>query len=306
MSIDLSRIGLGCAALGAPREQVTDAACEAVIEAAWEAGIRFYDVAPTYGGGLAEERLGRVLRHKPRDAFVLCTKTGVDRPYGETAQPPGRPRRGNDVWDYSAPATLASVSRSLDRLGTSRIDYVHLHDVYDHLDVCLDALPALAQLREQGAVGGVGIGSNTVEAVEALIDRAAFDAVLLAGRYTLVDQSAGTLLDRLQARGIARFVGGVFNSGILARWPHSGTFDYVDADPAVIERVAHLGELCARHDVPLRTAALQFALRRQPGIDCMLLGPATLEELQQNLDDLARPVPAELWAEIDALAEQSA
>ena len=304
--IDFSRLALGCAALGAPRSSLPDAEAHAVIERAWELGIRFFDVAPTYGGGLAEERLGHVLRHLPRDEFVLCTKTGVVRPYGETATPAGRPRRGNDVWDYSAAGTRASIARSLERLGTDRLDFVHLHDVYDHIDTCLDAMPALRSLQEQNVLGGIGIGSNTVEAVEALIARDAFDAVLIAGRYTLLDRSAENLLVRLRQRGIAGFVGGVFNSGVLARWPAPGTYDYEAAEEDVTRRVNLLGQACAEYRVPLRTAALQFPLRSRPGPDRLILGPGSLEELEQIMDDLAQPLPPELWGKLDGLSRGAA
>jgi D-threo-aldose 1-dehydrogenase len=294
------RVGLGCAALGAPPPGLADSTAVAVIEAAIVHGIRFFDVAPLYGGGLAEERLGRALAGLPRDDYVLCTKTGVTRPYAEPPLPKGATRRrAHDVWDYSASATRASIERSLRRLGVDRLDVVHLHDAEDHLDRCLDAHRELARLREQGVVGAIGIGSNLVAPVEHLLARAPFDAFLIAGCYTLLDQSARTLIDAAHARGIRVVAGGVFNSGILARWPHPApTFAYSPADEATLARTARIAAICAAHRVPIAAAALQFVIAN-PAIDTVLLGPRNLVELDANLGALHAPIPDALWSALE-------
>jgi D-threo-aldose 1-dehydrogenase len=294
------RLGLGCASLGAPT--LPDAQAHAVIAAAIERGIRLFDVAPLYGGGLAEQRLGHVLRGLPRDEYVLCTKTGVTRPFGQPPIPPGGARRREaDVWDYSAAATRASVARSLERLHTDRLDLVHLHDVEGREDACLEAHAALARLREQGVVGGIGIGANLPEPVDYLLARADFDAFLLAGCYTLLDQRGAALLARTHAGGVRAIAGGIFNSGVLAAWPQPApTFGYEPADAAVLQRTAAMAAGCERHGVPLAAAAIQYVLRN-PNVACVLLGPRSVAELDANLAAARRDVPAALW---DALARE--
>ncbi len=297
------RVGLGCAALGTPAPGLADSTAVAVIEAAIVRGIRFFDVAPLYGGGLAEMRLGRALAGLPRDDYVLCTKTGVTRPFGEPPLPKGATRRrAHDVWDYSASATRASIERSLERLRVDRLDVAHLHDTEDHLDRCLDAHGELARLRDEGAVGAIGIGSNCVEPVAHLLTQAPFDAFLIAGCYTLLDQSARTLIDDAHARGLRVVAGGVFNSGILARWPHPApTFGYSPADEATLARTARIAALCAAHRVPIAAAALQF-VTANPAIDTVLLGPRSLVELDANLAALRFPIPEALWSALEAEA----
>jgi D-threo-aldose 1-dehydrogenase len=290
------RLGIGCASLGTPAPALDDAAAEDVMAAAWARGIRFFDVAPLYGGGVAEERLGRALAGRPRDDYTLCTKTGVTRAYATTAMPPGATRRRQfDRWDFSAAATRASVETSLRRLRTDRLDVVHLHDAEDHLDASLEAYAELARLRDAGVVVAIGIGSNVPAAVRALLDRAVFTTFLLAGAYTLLDQSGAALLDEAHARGIRVVIGGVFNSGVLAAWPNpSPTFAYAPADAAILQRTARIAAICADHGVSLGAAALQFAASH-PAVDTLLIGPRTVAELDQNLAAYAEPVPGALW-----------
>jgi D-threo-aldose 1-dehydrogenase len=294
------RVGLGCAALGTPPPGLADSTAVAVIEAAIVHGIRFFDVAPLYGGGLAEERLGRALAGLPRDNYVLCTKTGVTRPYAEPPLASGATRRrAHDVWDYSASATRASIERSLGRLRVDRLDVVHLHDAEDHLDRCLDAHGELARLRDEGYVGAIGIGSNLVAPVEQLLARAPFDAFLIAGCYTLLDVSAHALIDDAHARGIRVIAGGVFNSGVLARWPHPApTFGYAPADEPTLARAARVAAICAAHRVPIAAAALQFVMAN-PAIDTVLLGPRSVVELDANLAALRVPIPEALWSALE-------
>ena len=300
------RIGLGCATLGTPPPGLTDVDAERVIATAIERGIRFFDVAPLYGGGLAEARLGRALKASGlrRDDYVLCTKTGVTRPFGQGPIPPGGTRRREaDVWDFSRQATRDSVRTSLERLGVDRLDIVHLHDAENHLDSCLEAWNALDGLRYAGKVDGIGIGSNLPAPVDTLLDRAQFDAFLLAGRYTLLDQSGAALLARAEGLGVRVVAGGVFNSGVLAAWPPASkataTFDYAPADAKVLARAECIAGVCAKFGVPLGAAALQFVLRN-PAVSTMLIGPRSVAELELNLAAIARPVPDALWSELEA------
>jgi D-threo-aldose 1-dehydrogenase len=279
------RLGLGCAALGTPAPGLDDKTAVSVIAAAIEQGIRFFDVAPLYGGGLAEARLGRGLARVPRGDYVLCTKTGVTRAYGETAMPRGAARRREfDRWDYGAQATRASIQASLARLRVEQLDVVHLHDVEDHLDDCLEAHDELQRLRSEGVVGAIGIGSNLTQPVLHLLARAEFSAILLAGRYTLLDQSGSALLDIARARGIAVVAGGVFNSGALAVWPQ----------PA-----PRIAAVCGRHGVPLAAAALQFVLAH-PAVTTVLIGPRSVAELEANLAAVREPIPDALWSDLEA------
>lgn len=296
------RIGLGCAALGVMGMPVSDTQARAVIELAWERGIRLFDTAPLYGGGLSEERLGAALAGLPRDAYVLTTKTGVTRPYAQAAvSPGGTRRRAADLWDYSRAGTRSSVARSLERLRTDRLDIVHLHNIEGREDQCMSAHEALVELRAEGVVSGIGIGADEAVPARTLIAKARFDAVLMAGRYTLLDQSALELFRDAQASNIRIVAGGVFNSGILASGAVPGaTYGYDPAPPAMLSRVQRLAATCARHGVPLKAAALQF-VSTHPAISTLLLGPRSVAELAENLAMLSHPVPAALWTELKEL-----
>jgi D-threo-aldose 1-dehydrogenase len=295
------RLGLGCASLGTPPPALCDRDAVDVMSAAFARGVRFFDVAPLYGGGLAEQRLGTALRDRPREALVLCTKTGVTRPLGESAMPAGATRRREfDVWDYSAKATRISVEKSLARLGVARLDVVHLHDVEAHLDACIEAYEELERMRDEGLVGAIGVGSNLIEPVQKLLARVDLDAVLLAGCYTLLDQHASTFFDDAYRKGIRIIAGGIFNSGVLAKWPQPApTYGYEPADAAIVARTARIASVCERHGVALGTAALQFVLAH-PAITTVLIGPRSVQELDDTLQALRRPIPNTLWDDLES------
>jgi D-threo-aldose 1-dehydrogenase len=296
------RTGLGTAPLGGLFEAVSDETAHETFELAWERGIRFFDTAPLYGLGLSEQRLGRFLADKPRDDYVLATKVG--RLLRDDAPPdPGQSHWAgtsplNPVWDFSPDGVLRSVDESLERLGLDRIDIVHIHDPDDHYEQALaGAYPALDRLRTEGTIRAVGAGMNQVEMLLRFTREADFDCFLVAGRYTLLDRAAlPELLPACVERDISVIAGGVFNSGILA----GGTsFDYRPAPPSLLERAAELEAVCARYDVPLAAAALQFPLRH-PAVASVLLGPRSPAQLAQSLDLLDVPVPVELWDELSA------
>lgn len=295
------QLGLGGAGLGVMGAPISDSAARAVVEAAWEWGIRLFDSAPLYGGGVSEERIGAALKGLPRDDYVLTTKTGVTRPYGQAAIPPGSTRRrAADVWDYSRAGTRASVARSLARLNTDRLDIVHLHDVEGGESECMSAYAALVELQAEAVIGSIGIGANDADSPLRLIAEARFDFVLIAGRYTLLDQSALPLFERALSSGIRIITGGVFNSGILASGATPGaTFAYDPPSPDVVERVRRIEAVCQRHAVPLKAAALQFAAAH-PAVSTLLLGPRSVAELEDSLAMLSHPVPAVLWADLKA------
>jgi D-threo-aldose 1-dehydrogenase len=301
--IELPRVGLGTAALGGLFEAVDAETAVSAIELAWDRGLRFFDTAPLYGLGLSERRLAGALLGRPRAEYILATKVG--RLLREDAPPdPDQPFwRGtppvNPVFDFSFDGTLRSVEESLERLGLDRIDIVHIHDPDDHYEEALaGAFPALERLRGEGVIGAVGAGMNQVEMLIRFAREADFDCFLLAGRFTLLDQAAlPELLPLCLEREIAVIVGGVFNSGILAG---GANFDYRPALPALRERAASIEAVCSRQDVPLAAAALQFP-PTHPAVASILLGPRSPDQLAESLDLLELPVPATLWAELQAL-----
>ena len=301
-TLEWPRLGLGCAALTAPGTD-GERNARAVIEHAWERGIRVFDTAPLYGGGLSEERLGAALDGLPRTDYVLTTKTGVTRPYAQGATPPNSNRfRAADVWDFGREATQASVQRSFDRLRTDYLDLVHLHDVDQHLDACTAACEVLAELRAQGRIRGISVGSNDIHAPGLLMARGVIDAMLVAGRYTLLDASAEGLFERAVTAGVRVIAAGVLNSGILAQGiTPKATFDYLPPSPAVAERVRRLQDWCASHGVSLMAAALQV-VARNPSVGSVLLGPRSVTELDELLNAYVQPVPDALWLEYPEMA----
>ena len=275
-----------------------------MVEAAWDAGVRYFDTAPLYGFGLAEQRLGAVLRTKPREDYVVSTKVG--RLLLASAPPePGQAWQGtpalNPVFDFSYDATMRSVEESLGRLGIDRVDVLFIHDPDQHYEEALaGAYVALDKLRAEGTVSAIGAGMNQTEMLVDFAREASFDCFLLAGRYTLLDRTgASELLPLCLARSIAVIAGGVFNSGVLAETGSNLHYDYAQAPPHVIARVQKIKAVCDRHGVDIKAAALQFPLRH-PAVASVLTGCRTAAELSENVRLFDTAVPDELWAELDA------
>lgn len=293
---------MGTAPLGGLFEAVSDEEAHRVVEAAWQAGIRFFDTAPLYGYGLSEERLGAVLRTKPRGEFVLSTKVGRLLREGEPAEP-GQAWKGtpplNPVFDFSYDAVMRSVDESLARLGMDHVDMLLIHDPDQHYDQALSgAYRALDRLRTEGSVQAVGAGMNQWEMLSRFAREGDFDCFLLAGRYTLLDRSgAKEFLPMCLERGIAVIAGGVFNSGILADPGPNPTYNYQPAPPEVVDRARRIRATCERHGVDLKAAALQFPLRH-PAVASVLTGPRSIDELEQNIGLFQSPIPVELWDEL--------
>jgi D-threo-aldose 1-dehydrogenase len=287
--IELGGLGLGTAPLAGLYEPVDDQTAERVVERAWELGLRYFDTAPYYGSGLAERRLGKVLTHKPRDAFVVSTKVGrllrADASGWNGA-----------YFDFSFDAALRSLEESLERLGLDRVDVALVHDPDDHYDEALaGAFRALARLRAEGVVRAIGVGMNQVELLCRFAREADPDCFLVAGRYTVLDRSAADeLMPLCEERGIAVIAGGVFNSGILAG---GDTFDYESADQDVIARVKQLRAACSRRDVPLAAAAVQFP-SRHPAVASVLVGCRAPEEVEEDVRLSQLALPAALWEEL--------
>ena len=310
------RLGLGGAPLGNLFSPVSDADADALISAAWSSGCRHFDTAPHYGHGLSERRLGDALRQHRRSDFTLSSKVG--RLLQADAAGPRAQNSYVDLlpfsqrWDYSAAGVRRSLEDSLQRLGLARIDvlYVHDPDRASHgpnapavlRQLLVETLPALQQMKAEGLVQAIGLGTNDVEVVLSVLAEADLDVLMLAGRYSLLDQTAlAELLPQCAARGVRIALGGVFNSGILATGTRTGaaTFDYAPAASQWIERVQRIEAVCDAHAVPLRAAALQFALAH-PAIERVMLGARSPPEWADALAMLGQPIAPAFWTALRA------
>ena len=296
-ALRVTRLGLGCAPLGNLYAPIGDGEARATVDAAWNAGLRWFDTAPLYGHGLSEQRLGAALRDRPRAELVVATKVGWTLVPGEDPQtifvaaPALRP-----VHDYSTDAVRRSIDASLARTGLGRIDVLHVHDPDDHeAEALAGAFPVLHRLRDAGAIGAVGAGMNQSAMLARFVERDLVDCVLLAGRYSLLDQSGlADLLPLAAARRVAVIAGGVFNSGLLADPRPGAPFDYAPAPPDVVARAQRLRAVCARFDVPLRAAALQFPAFH-PAVATVLSGARSAAEIEENVHLFALDLPSALW-----------
>ena len=301
-----SGLVFGGAPIGGLYAPVSDETAAETLAAAWTAGIRTFDTAPHYGAGLSERRIGQFLADRPREEFAVSTKVGrllvpaagdTEGAEGFYGTPPL-----TRIRDYSRDGVLRSLEESLRRLGLDRVDIALIHDPDDSLPQAADrAYPALAGLRDQGTVRAVGAGMNSAAALAWLVERCDLDCVLVAGRYTLLDDSAAELLFPLcQRRGVTVLAAGLFNSGILADPDDGATYDYAPAPPATLARARRLRDACARHGVPLAAAALQFTLRH-PAVAAAVVGFRTPEEVAADVAYLSTHIPDALWAELEEL-----
>ncbi len=292
--LPIRRLALGTAPLASLFWGNDTATAVQTAARALELGIRFFDTAPFYGLGESERRLGRALAGAGDQRPVIATKAGRIL----TVQPDG----SVDVhFDFGYDAAVRSLDSSLERLGVDRVDIVHIHDPDDHIHEALEGTyPALAELRDQGVIGAVSVGTNSVGTAAAFLERADLDCMLVAGRYTLLDRSAADLIDACAGRGIAYLSAGVFNSGVLAR-PRAGSwYDYGPAPDAMLARAAALDSVCRRHGVTLRAAAVNFPLTN-PAVASVIVGMAAPAEVDENLAALRTPVPDDLWLEMEGM-----
>jgi D-threo-aldose 1-dehydrogenase len=295
----VSRLGLGGVALSGappatdPQRPTPEDEGVALIRRSLALGLTYLDTAPMYGVGQSE-RYGRALRGVPRDRFVLSTKVGrVLRPGAPGEQPTW-------AFDFSAAGVRASFESSLERLGLERVDILFVHDPDDHhAQAVAEAFPVLMELRAQGRVKAIGAGMNQWQMELDFARRGFCDCFLLAGRYTLLDQSAlPELLPYCLERGIAVVAGGPYNSGILAVGPREGaTYNYRPADPGMMGKARRIAAVCARHGVDLRAAALQFVLAH-PAIVSVIPGARSIAEVEENVALIERPIPVGLWADL--------
>lgn len=306
--LTVTRLGLGTAPIGNLFRPVQEAEAHATIRRAYGLGLRLFDTAPLYGHGLAERRLGQAVGQLPRDELTVATKVGRLLRAGAPAAggaggrasyvdvPPVQPH-----FDFSYDGVMRSVEESLGRLGLDRVDILHIHDPDTHLGEALTgAFRALDRLRSDGRIGAVGAGMNHPEPLVRFAREADFDCFLLAGRYTLLDQTGlGELLPLCVEKRIAIIIGGVYNSGILADPRPGATFDYKPAERPRLERAERLKVVCDRHGVPLMAAAIQFPLAH-PAVATVLTGARSVAELDENEHMFRWKVPADLWQELRA------
>ncbi|MEV7085241.1 aldo/keto reductase [Streptomyces sp. NPDC093085] len=312
-TVTVTGLSFGAAGIGNLYTPVTDEAARAAVDAAWDAGIRYFDTAPHYGLGLSERRLGAALRERPRDTYTLSTKVGrllAPVPGAGTAPGPlpddlghgfAVPATHHRVWDFSADGVYRSIEESLTRLGLDRIDIVYVHDPDDHAEEALtQAYPALERLRAEGTVGAIGAGMNQTALLTRFLRETDTDVVLCAGRFTLLDHSAlAELLPEAAARGRSVVVGGVFNSGLLADPRPGAPYDYAAAPPALVDRALRMDAVTRRYGVPLRAAALHYPLRH-PAVASVLVGTRSADEVRDAAALAAQPLPDDLWAELRA------
>jgi D-threo-aldose 1-dehydrogenase len=300
--VSVTRLGFGAAPLGGLFEAVGDETARTTVDAAWDAGIRLYDTAPLYGAGLSERRLGAALAPRDRSSYTLCTKIGRRlEPVGSGSDPGNWAEAAPlaPVWDFSADGVRRSLAESLDRLGLERVDVLHIHDPDEHFGPALEqARPALVALRREGRIGAVSAGMNQSAMLTEFARTGDFDCFLLAGRYTLLDQSGLVdLLPECAARGISVLAGGVYNSGILANPVPGASYDYRPAPAALVARAQAIATVCGRHGVPLRAAALQFPLGH-PAVAGVLIGMRSPAEVADAVTMSTVDIPGQLWRDL--------
>ena len=306
--VSLTEIGFGAAAIGNLYSETSDQDAEEAVQAAWRVGIRYFDTAPHYGLGLSERRLGQALKQFPRDEFVVSSKVGrllVPNPH-----PTGRDSEGFAVADelrrerdYSRNGVLRSIEATLARTGLDRLDVVFVHDPDEHWQQAAEeAIPLLADLRSQGAIGAIGVGMNQSPMLARFLRETPVELVMMAGRYTLLDQSGlGDALATAAAEGKSVVAVGVFNSGILARpRPVLGaTFNYEAAPPELIARANQIADICEQHGTSLPAAAIAFPLAH-PSVVNVTLGMRSVSEVEQNVSLYQSRVPPGLWSDLRA------
>ncbi len=305
--LQLTELGLGAAQFGNLYRETTDDQAAGAVVAAWDAGIRYFDTAPHYGLGLSEQRLGPLLAGYPRSDYLVSSKVG--RLLVESPELAGRqddegfvvPATQRRVWDFSRDGILRSFEASLARTGLDSIDIVYLHDPDDHLEQALgEGIQTLIELRDQGVVRAVGAGMKQSAALAALIRAADVDLVMLAGRYTLLEQGAADdLMPLALDRGVGVVIAGVYNTGLLSSArPSSGAkYEYEDAPTELIARANAIADVCESHGVSLPDAALAFPLRH-PAVVSVVVGVRDAAQVNSNVERYSRHIPEDLWADL--------
>jgi D-threo-aldose 1-dehydrogenase len=284
-------MGLGTAGMSDLYIKVKPAEAVEMVHYALDHGLNFFDTAPHYGRGLAENRLGVALEGVARDRFIISTKVG------RLITPDG-----DEILDFSRDGIFRSLEASLKRLKVDHVEILHLHDPDQHYHQALtEGFPALAELRSQGVIKAIGAGMNDWKMPLEFAREADFDCFLLAGHYTLLDQDAlEQFFPVCQAKGISILMAGILNTGILATGAVPGAkYRYREASPEIMQRVAGIEAVCRQFDVPLNAAATQFPLAN-PAVTCLIVGADTAGHIGANLTALASPIPPEFWQTLQA------
>ncbi|CAB5036078.1 MAG: hypothetical protein F2921_02110 [Actinobacteria bacterium] len=304
--LEVTKLSLGTAPLGGLFTSVPEADSDGVIAAAFDANINFFDTAPLYGSGRAEVRLGRGLNAAKRP-YILSTKVGrVLNPVSGVSNAGGLAGFADadtsvePVFDYSRAGVRRSFEESLKRLNVDRIDVALIHDADDRIDEAIKyAYPALEEMRAEGMVSTIGVGMNFCSPTIKAVVETDIDIVLIAGRYSLLDQSSQEqLFKETMKRKVSVMIGGVYNSGILANPVAGATFHYAPAPDEIIAKAQKIRDLLATFNVSLTAAAIQFPLRH-PAVTTVLTGSRSPKELLANIADFDSEVPAEAWAALE-------
>jgi len=308
----ITRLGLGGTGFGDMYRASSDEAAQATVDAAWNAGIRYFDTAPHYGAGLSEHRFGLALRNRPRDEYTLSSKVGrllTPSEPGEIEAPFVGALPFRRVIDYTADGARRSIEESLQRMGLDHLDIVYVHDLspdmfgeqFDHYYRIAagpgGAFEGLTKLREEGVIKGWGLGVNTIEPCLRALRDADPDIFLLAGRYTLMETTAlDELFPLCEQRGAKVVLGGPFNSGFLAG---GDNYDYQPANEEKRAQRERLRAVAARHGIDLAAAALQFGLAH-PVVAATIPGASSPEHLRRNAALLDVVIPGAFWDELRA------
>lgn len=311
--LEVTAFAFGTAPIGNFLKEIDEQTADAMVQTSWDAGVRFYDTAPMYGHGLSELRTGHSLRWKKRSDYVLASKVGrLLKPAKRSDinfAPWANAAPNELVFDYSYDGTMRCFEDSLQRLALESIDILFIHDIDrftrgdEQPEVFRQAMDgcwkALEKLRSEGLVKAIGVGVNEWEVCHEALKQRDFDAFLLAGRYTLLEQEAlEGFLPLCVERGAAVLVGGGFNSGILATGAVPGAkYNYSPAPQHVMDKVAKIEAVCKEHNVPLPAAALQFVVAH-PAIPSFCAGTRTVQQLKQNLAWFSHPIPSDFWADL--------
>ncbi len=302
--LQIPEIGIGTSPFGGLFTAVSDGDVHEVISSAMELGLNYFDTAPHYGMGSSEERLGQHINHLPRDSFIISTKVGrlivpsekLDDPGWENSKP-----AVERIFDFSAAGIERSFFESLERLNMNSVEMVFIHDPDGYADEAIKvAYPVLERMRDQGIVKTIGVGMTSHEIPTRFINETDIDVVLMALRYTLLDQSAGReLLPAAITKGVSVIAGGIYNSGILASPKEGATYNYEKASPEVLERAVEMEKFFYERGVALAQAALQFPLRHA-AISAILVGCRSKAEVEKNVALYNEKISEEIWEEFDA------
>jgi len=301
--LQIPEFGIGTSPFGGLFAAVSEAEVQEVIDASIQMGLNYFDTAPHYGKGSAEERLGRNITHRPRSTYIVSTKVGRLLVPSQNVDDPGWENSKTEVervFDFSSDGIIRSLTESLERLNMESVDMVFIHDPDGAADQAInEAYPVLEKLRAEGIVKTIGVGITSNEIPTRFINETDIDVVLIALRYTLLDQSAGQeLLPAAARKGVSVIAGGVFNSGILTNPQPGATFNYEPASAEVLARAAKIEKFFTERGASLAQAALQFPMRH-PAISAILVGCRSEYEVRRNVDLYNAKISDEIWDEFD-------